>query len=361
MKRAVFMAVVAAAVIGAACSEERATLSDPIVEDAFGFGLQLNATNMPTSSSARFVFKRTPADVTPESVTVTLRGLDSLTSGFYTVWIGDSLGTSFKRAAGALSVVRTDTTFNEDGAPVPAPTTIDLGTVSSFQNGSPREVFTLAITRGTAGLAVSDSIQTLLITIEETADASTPSATRRPFWARRGEGVAGPATGTAFRTSALRFGNWGPLASDQYLYVPAMRGRGAFQGQVLTVNDSSMARPPVGYFYAMYAITAPTATTPGDTLYLGEQRSPWPNRDLSQFDADVSITDPAVVLDVPPSILAGSVRVSGDTLGLPATFPYKGVTEVLVMLEPKTGIRGRMGVMRIANAFAPGVITSGAR
>jgi hypothetical protein len=127
------------------------------------------------------------------------------------------------------------------------------------------------------------------------------------------------------------------------------------------VNDSSLARPPIGYYYALWALKPALGSEAADTIFLGDQRSPHPRRDISHFDADVSVPDPLVVLTNPPSILAGSVRVSADSLGLPSEFPWKGFTEIWVTLEPKAGIRGRMGVMRIANGFVPGVITLGTR
>jgi hypothetical protein len=363
------LAFAACAVLVVACDEDRPTLSDPVAGNAYGFNLVPNATNLPNAGNARFVFKRTATETTPDSVVITIRGLDSLSSGFYTLWVGDSLGTSFKRAAGEVSFIRRDTAFNADGGVIATPTTVQLGTVSSFSNGSPREAFTIVITRASAGLAASDSIQTVLITVEDNNAATTPNLERAPLFARRGDGSAVPATGVAFRNAAIRFGNYGPLAIDQYLFIPTIRGRGAFQGPLLIINDSSLSRPPRGYFYAFWAIKAAVETEPGDTIYLGEQRSPYPRREISHRDADVTNPDPIVILENPRSILAGSVRVSADTLGLTGTTcsndqpgcPWKGFTEIWVTLEPKAGFSGRMGVMRIANGFVPGVITLGQR
>jgi hypothetical protein len=358
------LGVVASAAAMGACEDERPTLSDPVIGNAYGFVLVPSATNNPTLSTVRFQFKRTAASTNIDSIHVTLRGFDTLTAGFYTVWIGDSTGTSFKRGTGNAFMVRTDTTFNADGAAIPAATTIQFGQTSAFRFGSPREVVQLGFTRASAGLAPSDSMNTLLVTVEADANATTPNLAGVAFFARRGEGTANAATDPiALRTNSMRMGRYvpGPQTLPADLFIPTIRGRGFFQGPLLMVNDSSMARPPVGYYYALWAIKAPLGTEPGDTVFLGDQRSPWPRRDISHFDADVSIPDPLVVLANPPSILAGSIRVSADTLGLPSDFPWKGFTEVWVTLEPKAGIRGRMGVMRIATAFAPGVINLGQR
>lgn len=368
------LAFVASAALMVACEEDRATLSEPITSNAFGFNLVPNATNNPTISSVVFQFKRTAASTNPDSVIVTLRGFDTLTTGTYTVWIGDSTGTvaSFKRATGGATLVRTDTTFNADGGVIATPTTIQLGNTSSFRFGSPREVITLRFSRATAGLAASDSMKIVLVTVEADANATTPNLSGVAFWARRGEGTANVATEViATRTGALRLGKFveGAQSLPFDVFIPTIRGRGFFQGPLLFVNDSSLARPPIGYYYALWAIKAAVGTTPGDTVFLGDQRSPFPRRDISHFDADVSVPDPLVVLTNPPSILAGSVRVSADTLGLTGTTcandqpgcPWRGFTEIWVTLEPKAGIRGRMGVMRIANGFVPGVITLGTK
>jgi hypothetical protein len=301
-----------------------------------------------------------------DSVHVTLRSFDSLPGKFYTVWIGDSTGSSFKRGTGTARLFRTDTTFNEDGAPIPDTTIVQLGNVSAFTFGSPREVIQLSITRTTAGLLPSDSIKIVLVTIEADANATTPNLASTAFWARRGEGspATNPDTSViALRNNNLRMGEFvpGPQTILANVFIPTIRGRGFFQGPLLFANDSSLARPPKGYYYAFWALKAPLGTESGDTLFLGDQRSPWPRRDISHRDADISIPDPLVVLATPPSILAGSIRVSADTLGLPSDFPWKGFTEVWVTLQAKDGVPGRMGVMRIATGFVPGVINLGQR
>src|SRR5262249_28847732 len=150
----------------------------------------------------------------------------------------DSLGGTFKRAAGVVSVLRTDTSFNADGGVIQTTATVPLGTLSSFKNGSPRETFTISITRATAGLTAADSMQTLLITVESSDAATTPGDVK-VLWARRGDGSAVlPDTGVVatrprFRNSAIRMGNFGPLAISQYAFTPTIRGRGAFEGPLL--------------------------------------------------------------------------------------------------------------------------------
>ena len=358
--------------VASACNDERATLSEPVAPEAFGFQLIASATNLP-GGSVRFQFPRDGADATRDSLHVVLSGLDSLGAGFWTAWIGDSLGSSFVRATGTLSSERTDTTFDADGNPQGTPTTIPIGTVSSFKNGGPNQEFTWAFSRTGAGLSASDSMQTFLVTIESTDGASSPGS-RRVLWARRGEGSNVPAAGTAFRNSTIRFGNWGPTAQEQFLFVGTARGRAAIQQTLLIAVDSSMPRPPLGYYYAMWAHKRiPGETTGWDTIFLGEQTSPFPRRHLSQYNADSVVTDPEVVLNVPRSIIAGSVRFDArDEPGLlnpgvdrPACqsygCPFLGYNEFWVTIEPKDGIRGRMGAARILLASIPTIVGDGAR
>jgi hypothetical protein len=366
-RRIVLLSAVGALAVGAACSENHPTLFKPASPNAYGFQLQTSGTNLPRGN-ARFVIKRTAADVIPESVTVTLQGIDSLATGFYTAWIGDSLGATWKRATGQLTVTRQDTGLDAIGNVFAKPVVVtDLGQQSAVQNGGWKTLYTWSFTRASAGLAVSDSIQTFLISLEATNAATTPSPSRRPLWARRGDGSAVPATGTAFRTASIKFGNWAPLpltvgnfqptAQVEYLFsaTPA-RGRGAFLEQTLLVNDSTMARPPIGYYYAVYGagdFYPPTGSAKTDTIYFGRQKSPWPQREdvPSQYNADSVITDPAVVLTTPPSILAGSFRAEAGDYGRAASFPWKGIKQVWVTLENKYAKEGRMGPARVMGAL----------
>jgi hypothetical protein len=250
---------------------------------------------------------------------------------------------------------------------------VQLGNVSSFKNGGPNQAFTWAFSRTGAGLTASDSMQTFLVTLESTDGVTSPGS-RRVLWARRGEGSAVPAAGTAFRNSTIRFGNWGPTAVEQFLFVGTARGRAAIQQTLLIAVDSSMPRAPMGYYYAMWAHKRIPGETAGwDTIFLGEQTSPWPRRHLSQFNADSIVTDAEVVLNVPRSIIAGSVRF--DAADHPELLnssvdkaacrsygcPFLGYNEFWVTLEPKDGIRGRMGAARILLASIPTIVSDGNR
>jgi hypothetical protein len=345
------LALTAVLAIGlAACDEERANVNEPDYPEAYGFSLSPAATNLPRGT-ARFL------TTGAESVTVTLTGLDSLSSGAYTAWLGDSLGTNFVRVTGALSVVRVDTTFNSDGIPIPNPVTLTLGNVSSFRNGGSNQTFTWRFTRAASGVGTGP-MQHLVISVEDSDGATTINSSRRPIFARRGDA----ALASGARTPALIFGNYAPLAENQYRFVPTVRGRGFFRGQTLVVNDSTMSRPPRGYYYAMYVYKRSFGAIQADTQYLGEQRSPYPNRALSQRNADSIVTDPANVFDTPYYITAGSVLFRADTVAsLPAAFPFKDFFEVWMTLQSKNAEEGRMGIGRMAFGVVPAVISVGER
>jgi hypothetical protein len=342
MKNRVLLLTVAGALAVGACTEQRAILTDPVRLNAYDFLMVNTATNLPRGST-RFRFGNAATD----SIVVSLQGADTLgTTGFYTAWIGDSLGTNWVRATGLVTAVRQDTVLDALGNPVPAtPLSFNFGLQSAIQNGGPRTTVTWSFARSSSGLAATDSMQTFLITVESNSTATTPSASRRPLWARRGDG-----SGASPRTISLKFGNWGTTSLTEYRFIatPA-RGRAFIQGPVLEVNDSTMPRPPVGYYYAVYAIKAAAGTVAGDTVFVGDLTSPWPRRNLSLYNSDSLVTDPAVVVTIPPSILSGSARMSADTiakLGSGPT-PYKGYTEVRLSLESKNGIRGRMSEARM--------------
>jgi hypothetical protein len=352
MNRRLLIGALAATAVLGACDEERADINSPDFPTAYGFQL-VNAGTTHPRGTARFGVAAAQLD----SLQLTLLGLDSLASGVYAVWVGDSLGQSFKRVSGVLRSVRADTTFDADGNPIRTDVPFDIGTVSSFSNGGHNQTLTFRTTRAAAGLDAADPMQHVIVSVETDAAATTPSDVRFLF-ARRGDaGISGNA-----RSPALIFGNYGPDALSQYRFVNTIRGRGGFRGPVLMITDSLMARPPKGFYYAASVFKIALAGIVPDTTYLGEQRSPYPNRALSQRDADIRITDPENVFDSPYQIRAGQFRVSADTIpGMPSDFPWKEYFTIRVTLQNKAGIEGRMSPNTVAFAPVPTVIWDGSR
>ncbi len=345
----------------AACNPDRAVSTDSVGDPAYGVQLILTGSNVP-KGSVRFTFPRNAADPVQDTVRITVTGLDTLENGFYTVFLGDSSGSAFKRATGTLIVTRTDTVLNALGDPVPRARTDTTQNVSSFQLGGPRTSIQFVTTRAQSGLLPSDPIETVLITIEDNAQATTPSASRRPIFARRRQGTAVPATGVAFRTSQLRFGNYGGAdPANDFVYIPTGRGRAYVRGSILIINDSSLTRPPLGYYYAAFAVKGDSARVPIDTVYLGEFTAPFPRRNLSLFNADSLIIDPLVQPEGQRAVLAASIRIDADTVsGLGALAnPFQGFTEVFVTLESKNKVPDRLGPVIVLRAALPDIVRLG--
>ena len=333
----------------AGCDDQRAIATEPVGDRAFGVGLALTP-NIPAGTARFALSATTPAN---DTVRFTVSGLDSLYGPFYTVWVGDSAGVNFKRAAGRLRIITTDTVVNPQGEANPVIDTVDVaGNVSTFQNGGMGRQITLIITRATAGLTTTDPMRTLLVTVEETATAATPGG-RRPLWARRVEGTTPP----------LRFGTYHANPDSQYVYIATGRGRAIWRSDIMIINDSALTRPPAGYFYAAFLVQRDSLGQLADTLFLGAQTTPYPDRQ-SLLDADSIIVDARYQSLIPPAISAASNRLDADTVAALVAnrdrfgAPFARFAHVIVALELKNKETGeeRRGPGFILKADVPGVI-----
>lgn len=351
-----FLFVLAAAALGtAACDNERAIGNRPVGDPAYGIRFTVAGTNIPTGT---VIFRVGTTAATPDTAVITLRGLDSLAGDArYTLWIRDSGSTTLQRVANArVTMVISDTVINAQGDPVQQNTTVTFPSISAFSNGGPNRTFTIRATSPANGRP-----NLVLLTIESTPTATTPNPDRRPVWAQR---TSFTARGTAAsNTGVVRFGFWSANTDSLYIYpVGAQRGRVTFRGDVMVVNDSSLPRPPRGYYYATYLIKRDDTNTAIDTVYLGPQTSPAPRRDISLFDADSLIVDPLVQVNNPPQILAAAARASADTTdGLDVNAPFRGIADVLVTLELKEFkvAEDRLGPAIILRADAPTIVRNG--
>ena len=372
------LAAAALALLAGACDDARTDVSAPDGGTAYGFQLAGDGRNLP---SIQLTYRR-PAGTaqTPpvdSSLTITLRGLDSLTTRVYQVWLADlnadsSALVNVVKATGQLRWVRTDSAVNAQGDIV---TTEVPGTISSagssFTNGGPATRVELRVTRASTGTGAFTR-QLVLVTIEQDANATAPGDVR-PLWARKSntgtevaEVIASPTgavTIAAIGTATGRFGNFAPKPANEYRFVPVGRGRGDILGRVLTLDDSALARPPVGYYDSAALVRRDSTTNAAtDTLDLGAQTAPWPRRAVSLFDADVGTPDPVVQL-VPPSIAAAASRLVADTV--PAlvleSHPYKGYAEARITLESKYGRPDVMAPTIVVSGTVPGVVRYGLR
>ena len=369
-------ALAAAALLGAACDDAHTDAFAPTGGIAYGFQLAGDGRNVP---SIRLTYRR-PAGTaqTPpvdSSLTITLRGLDSLVAGRYQVWLANLNADSSAlidvvKATGQVRWVRTDSSLNDEGDIVATEATgviSDAG--SSFTNGGPATRVELRVTRASTGTGAFTR-QVVLVTIEDD-DAATEPGEVRPLWARRsnlGEEVAevipspgGPVTIAAVGASVGHFGNFAIKPANEYRFVPVGRGRGDFLGSALTLDDSSLARPPVGYYYAAALVQRDSTTNaPTDTLDLGPQTAPWPRRAVSLVDADVATPDP-VVQTVPPSIAAAASRVVADTVaGLSSRpNPFRDFAEARITLESKFGRPDVIAPTIVVSGTVPGIVRYG--
>lgn len=359
MRRPVLTIIAAAAgIVGfTACDSERAIATDPIGAPAYGIRLNNAATNLPRGTANI----RIPGAGRQDTVRVTVAGIDSLETANWVVWVGDTLGENWYKLTGTLTVVRTDTVLNALGDPEAQADTFTRAGVTGFREGGPRSEITFAGTRGSSGIPLTAQLGVVVLSVEADENATAPSDAARPLWFQRS---AASINAGASTSGNLTFGYYSVNPAERYVYTTGtQRGRVYVRGDVMLVNDSSLARPPRGYFYASYAIKRDSTQVAFDTLFLGAQTAPAPRRNLSLRDADVEIVDPLVQVGTPSQILAASNRVkAGELEGLPAVSgnPFREVAQVIVSLELKVGKSdSRLGPNYILSADLPSIVRIG--
>jgi hypothetical protein len=293
-------------------------------------------------------FPATPnASATPasDSIVMTLGGLDSLTSGVYAVWVANDSATVFRRAAGNLTITRRDTTLNAQGDPVVLTNVTTRTNVSTWAIGGENYTYAFRFARaGVAGLAATDSIGVVLLSVETSATATTPSS-RRFLWARRSQAAA-----AAPRNASMRFGNFSPRLANEFVFATngvttiTPRGKASVRGNAFVVIDSNLFRPPLGFYYAAWAIRFDTLGFQrlNNSVYLGRSTTPFPDRQ-SLYNVDSVIVDPRYVLDNPRVILAMSNRVISDTIAALSSRTenfWRDFGRVIVTLENKAAAEG---------------------
>ena len=362
IRHLVIGACAASIAVAAACTDARSTTLEPVGALGFGTVYARTATNLPRGTTTFPV--AIPASATPntDSVIVTLAGLDSLTGASYTLWFTNDSATKFARVTSMnIVVTRLDTTINAAGDPVFTPTVTTRIGQNSFRVGGSNIALRVATARDAAtGFTATDSLNTLLISVEPGTAGAAPTEVR-PLWARRSQA-------NATRIASLRFGNFAraipasagaPAANQEFVVATngAMtivpRGRVEFRGKIMVSNDSNFFRPPVGYFYNTYAIKFDTTGRFNDTLYIGRKTSPFPTR-TSLYDSDKSNPAPDVVFDSPLVIFAMATRVSTDTLPKANTTPpWLNYGLVRVNLQSKFSQEGRLGPATVLEATLP--------
>lgn len=371
MRHLNIMALCAGLTFAVACEDTRSTTLEPVGDLGFGTVLSKTSTNLPrgfVTFPAAIVASATPAS---DSVILELRGLDSLTTGTYTVWFGNDSATKWVRATTLnIRTTRVDSSLNAAGDPVFTSTVTNTNGVSGFRSGGSNKAFRVATSRATAtGMAAGDSLNTVLVSIEPGATPGAAPAASRPLWARRSQANASRVAGVRFGTfargvpAAANAGN--PAENQEFVIATSSvtgvatmtivpRGRVEVRGKILVANDSNYLRPPVGYFYSAYAIKLDTTGKFVDTVYLGRRTAPYPNRSTSLYEADISNPAPDVVFDSPRVIFAMASRVSTDTIPKANSTPaWLDFGFVRVNLESKFAAEGTMGANTVLEGTLP--------
>ncbi|MFN2398037.1 MAG: hypothetical protein ABR543_05245 [Gemmatimonadaceae bacterium] len=351
VRRTSALAALTIAGVLSACEDRRASVFDPFGPLAYNFRFAKTATNLPRGTVAVALGSSGPPAV-PRAITFTFQGLEPLTSGVYEVWLAPGTAVTagtFVKATGNLTVTRTDTSVNSLGDLVFTTSTVRTASnVSSFADGGAAVTVKLVVDQSSFGSDPLVGNIIALVTVEATAGASAPG-TVQPLWRRF--------SNTTNNTGALTFGNFDPDPAKAYVYIPAGRGTASVRGSILVVDDSALTRPPIGYYYATYVIKRDSAGKAIDTLVLGAQTAPFPNRSQSLRDADVSLIS-GIVIDAPPSILAAANRVDADTIPrLAGANPYRGFTELILTLENKAGDDATASPAIVLVATVPGIVT----
>ena len=361
-------ALSAAVLVGSACEDTRSTTLEPVGDLGFGTVLSKTSTNLPrgfVNFPAAIIASATPAN---DSVIVTLSGLDSLSTGAYNVWFANDSATKFVRAT-TLNIreTRVDSTINAAGDPVFTTTVSNVTGVTSFRSGGSNKTFRVATSRATAtGMAATDSLNVVLVSIEGATPGAAPGEVRS-LWARRSQATTNVA-GIRFGTFAPRIppaADAGKPAAGQEFVVASSttagvatmtivpRGRVEVRGKIMVANDSNYLRPPVGYYYNAYAVKFDTTGRFNDTVYVGRRTSPYPAR-ISLYESDKTNPAPDVVFDSPRVIFAMATRVSTDTIPDANTSPaWLNFGLVRVNLQAKASQEGRMGPNTVLEATLP--------
>ncbi len=346
-----------------ACGDERSITSEPVGNLGFGTIFTKTSTNLPRGTvtfPVAIVASATPAT---DSVIITLAGLDSLSSGSYTVWFANDSATKFALVSSVnIVATRVDSTINAAGDPVFTPTLFNRLGVANTRSGGSNIVQRVATSRSTAAaFAATDSLNTVIVSIETTTPGAAPSEVR-PLWARRSQANA------TTRVASLRFGAFArgipvsagdPAANQEFVVATngvmtiVPRGRVEVRDKILIANDSNYFRAPVGYFYNAYAVKLDTTGRFADTVYLGRRTSPYPAR-ISLYESDKTNPAPDVVFDTPRVVFAMASRLSTDTIAKANTSPpWLNFGLVRVNLQSKFSQEGRMGPATMLEAILP--------
>jgi len=348
------VAVVSSAALFGACRVDRATIFEPIGRPSFDFSFSPPATAAERAlpGGTITVSRPGPAGSTAAgTVRIRLTNLQPLTSGVYQVFIGTQAGDTLRDvipARGTLRVIRpvatvVDTTKTLD-------TTVTAN-VSSTNAGGANVVLEFTLNEASLGSNPTLPGRNVVLVSMQASETTTPPAIVSPLFGF----FTTPAAGATAVTTNLLFGNYEPVTSRRYVFQAVGRGRGGVRGNVLAIDDTLLARPPIGFFYAAFALRTDSAGNALAPEYLGELTAPFPNRDRSLRNADTD-TIAGVVFDRPAAISAASLRfvTTSDT----AFVLRMGNIDIVIVLISKFAAEGSLPPNRILKGTLPGIVTS---
>ena len=354
--RALLTALACAAVLPA-CRVDRATIFEPEGDRSFDFAMGPPAVGDRALPGGRVIVTRTGRAGSTASGTIRVRltNLQPLTSGVYQLFLGRQVGDTLRDVIpvrGTLRVIRSRTDEDDE---VTVDTTL-TDNASSTAAGGPNTVVEFTITEATLGSNPTLAGRNTLLVSMQAAETATPPDVVSPLYAVNFTVRAfGPAPDTVklADTTNLVFGDYSPRAADRYAFQAVGRGRGGVRGNILVIDDTLLARPPRGFYYAAFAIRTDSLDRV-DTLYLGELTAPFPNRGQSLRDADITAI-PGLVFDRPRAIAAASLRFEADS---GAFVRPMGNVDIVVVLVSKFAPDGSLPPNRILVGTLPTIVTT---
>jgi uncharacterized protein (DUF2141 family) len=318
--------------------------------------------------SARAKINAPGGDAIVDSARLSIRGLKALSgTGVYQAWLVNPAATPAVApvpALGRLVVVQLDTVTD---VPVLVTNRIVLDStitdVSTFvgypMSQASHVTWQFRPTSAASGVSMANYTH-VLITLESGPGATTPSGNTALWYNYADQKGTASQRDDSYLDASSSLVVWGRLDLANLatrVFTQAGTGFGGIRGDEISVDFTSLPRPPAGYYYQAWLQdvngpdTLETATgdyiVGKDTAYLAVDtlRAPFPGRALL-FDADASIPDP-VVQDVPPMISAANIRTFAGNIGLDLTrlcvvtnpargfCPFGRFDNYLVTLEPK--------------------------
>ena len=305
------------------------------------------------------IFQRSPATLRViDSVTVTnLALLEPLEApARYQFWVVNALDGSARPVRGAITRVRTDTTFGETGTVTTSTVTTSDGPRDFYAGAPLNTVATVKIGPTQSSDSVGQTAGWLVLTIQ--ADSSAPAftaTTPKPLWFRLRDqrGTADITDDVITANGNLTFGTW-VSPTVQRPFTAQGFGRGAVWDQeadgrlVLSALAFGTTQPPLGYHY----VAAARNDLIGRVTRLGEVVDA--NTGESQFDADLRPVTGSVA-QMPN--LRFMAREDSLVCGEDDECAYPGLAAertIQLLLEPKLGsddFLGVTGVLQGQNNF----------